>query len=161
VFDWDIKATDSVLRFLSPEHKLATAMSKFYKSLGELAVPYGSSSEYGQKYHNLTKAQKALTSAQAESQLTREDQIQLDMDQSDVMFTVFARIATCLGTLPFIVDFGPCREASKAYFENFGSRASGFLQVSCRSLYPCEADHLQKTVVDLTGTHVVPLTKIH
>jgi hypothetical protein len=133
---WDTKATSSRSRFFSPEHELATAMSKFYKSLGELAVPYGSSSEYGQKYHNLTKAQKALTSAQAGSRLTLEDKdrTQPDIDKSDVIFTLFARIATCLGTLPFIVDFGPCRKASKAYFENFGSRVSGLLQVSCRSL---------------------------
>jgi hypothetical protein len=138
-------------------------MSKFYKSLGELAMPYGSSSEYGQKYHNLTKAQKALTSAQAQSRLTLEDKdkTQPDIDSSDVIFTVFARIATCSGTLPFIVNFGPCREASKAYLEFFGSRAGGFLQVSCRSLYSCEADYSQKMVFDLTGTRVVPLTKIY
>lgn len=113
---WATKATDSVLRFLSPKHKLATAMSEFYKSLGELAVPYGSSSEYGQKYHNLTKAQKALNSAQAESRLTLADKIQPDIDKSDVIFTLFARIATCSGTLPFIVDFGPCRKSLQVIF---------------------------------------------
>jgi hypothetical protein len=156
--DWDIKAAESGSRFFNPEHRLATRVSKFYKSLAALAVAYGSPSVYDDKYHEVTKAQDALTYA---SLLSHEVRNQLDIDKSNVVFTVFARIATCSGTLSFIVDFGPCREASKAYFENFGSRARGFLQVSCRRLQSCEADHLQKTVVDLTGTHVVPLTKIY
>jgi hypothetical protein len=152
--EWDTKATKSGSRFLNSEHKLATAMSKFYKSLGEMAVAYGPPSAYDQKYYEVTKAQDALTAA---SQLSLEVRNQLDIDKSNVVFTVFAYIATREGD-SMIVNFRPCRTASKVYFDNFGSRVSGFLQVSCRtSRRRCKAHHLQKKVVGLTGTHAVLL----
>jgi hypothetical protein len=130
--DWDTRTTIPGSRFFSPKHKLATAMSEVYGSLGELASAYGSAS-VDLKYHNLTKAEKALTSAKAEWQLTLEDETQLDNDKSDVKFSVFARIATREEDSK-IVDFGPCRKASEAYFGIFCSRVSGFLHVSCRNL---------------------------
>jgi hypothetical protein len=99
--DWDTKATNPGSRFLNPEHRLATAMSKFYKSLGEMAVPYRSPSVYDQKYHEVTKAHDALTSA---SQLSLEVRNQLDIDKSNVTFTVFAYIATREGD-SMIVNF--------------------------------------------------------
>jgi hypothetical protein len=83
-------------------------MSKFYKSLGEMAVAYEPPPVYDQKYQEVTTAQDALTSA---SQLSLEVRNQLDIDKSNVVFTVFAYIATREGD-SMIVNFGPCRTAS-------------------------------------------------
>jgi hypothetical protein len=139
--DWDTKAAESGSRFFNPEHRLATRVSKFYKSLAELAVAYGSPSVYDDKYHEVTKAQDALTYA---SPLSLEVRNQLDIDKSNVVFTVFAYIATREGD-SMVVNFGPCRTASKVYFDDFGSRVSGFLQVSCRtSRRRCKAHHTEK-----------------
>jgi len=145
--EWDTKATDTGSRILNSEHRLATAMSKFYKSLGGLAVAYGSPSVHDHSYHNLTKAQKALTSAKAKSRLTIEDETQLDNHESEVIFTVFARIAATRAEDSKIVDFEPCRTASKAYFGEFCSRVSGFLQVRCLSLHPIELMALRKRLL--------------
>jgi hypothetical protein len=141
--DWDTRTTIPGSRFFSPKHKLATAMSKVYGSLGELASAYGSPSVYDLRYHNFTKAEKALTSAKAESQLTLEDETQLKNYKSDVIFTVFASIATREEDSK-IVDFEPCRTASEAYFGEFCSRVSGFLHVSCRNLHSIKLMALRK-----------------
>ena len=109
--EWDTRATNLRSRFIpksfNPEHQLATAMSNIYKFLGELATPHDSDSDYVQKYDKFTKAQNALTSA--------DDRDQLGIDKRNVVFTVFAHIATRAGNS--IVDFGPCRTISMAYFE--------------------------------------------
>jgi len=115
---WGTRATNLRSRFVpklfSPDHQLATAMSNIYKILGELVTPHDSDSDYVQKYDKFTKAQNALTSAKALS-LSSEDRKQLDIDKRNVVFTVFAHIATRAGNP--IVDFGPCRRISMAYFE--------------------------------------------
>jgi hypothetical protein len=80
--DWDTKATESVLRFLSPEHKFAAAMSSFYKSLGEFASIDKSLLDYDKKFRNLTKAQSALTSAKARPGISPEVRNKLDIDKS-------------------------------------------------------------------------------
>lgn len=137
--EWETKATKLGLRLFNPEHKLVTAMSSIYKALEELASARERPLDYDQKYYDLTKAQSALTSAKANSQLSPEDENQLAIDEGNVVFTVFAHIATRSGYLNSMVDFGPCRTKSKAYFEGF---VSGLSQVSCPRLQPCKANHL-------------------
>jgi hypothetical protein len=137
--EWDTKVTNSGSRFFDPKRKLATAMSEVYKALEELASAEETPWDYDQKYRDLTKAQSALTSAKANSQLGPEDENQLAIDEGNVVFTVFAHIATRSGYLNSMVDFGPCRTKSKAYFKGF---VSWLLQVSCPRLQPCKANHL-------------------
>lgn len=126
--EWANAATNQCFQLSSskPEHKSAKAMSRYYQSLANLAVPYEPFLNYDVKYKDLMKAQTALTAANVKSLLSIEDLGQLTIDKSDVVFTLFAYMGTHVG-MPSMVDFGPCRKASMAFFDDYlgpGSRPS-------------------------------------